>query len=326
VSLKGKSMEKSTVDALREQASDFGHVLGFLSSGLTPLMGAALTDNARLLEGLLALDAGGPIDAVSTKYGSALAVAARTRSTECVGLLVEAGAKVGEKEFTAAIESASLEVVSIMINGYMDHVGGPAGANKALVAAAVKVGHPEVFALLMDRFEVSEKLLQTKFGSESSAAAVAIELGRPTIMRSMLDHGLDPQSVVAYGSYEPMPLMHAACVEASLETVEILMERGADVNQVYAGNAPIHFAVDSSRDMGDAKRAARYALVNMLIDKGADLAVKNASGRTVLQLAPAKDERMRSLVRSGRTRDCIASAMNSDIPSSSGNGMRIMPL
>lgn len=317
-------MEKPVEQALRQQAEDFGVALEFLSPGVTPLIAAALVGRARLVEQLLSF--GADTDATSPKYGTALQAAARTRHTEIVGVLVDAGAKVTEKEFSAALDSASLEIVAILIDGYLAHVGGPEYANKSLVSKAVKVGHPEIFALIMERFHSDTKLLQTEYGGEHCAAAVAIEEERPSILRAMLDQGLDPQAVIKTGRLEPMPLLHAACVEANREMVEELIERGADVNFVHGANAPIHFAVDSSRDETDAKRAERYAIVNLLIDKGADLAVKNSHGRTVLQLVPAKDERMKSIVRSGRTRDMVSSAMGSDPGPGNGHSMKIMPL
>lgn len=321
---KGSRMEKPVEEALRQQVDEFAFAIDHLSKDVTPLIAAAAAGRERLVEQLISF--GADLDASCSKYGTALQTSARGRYTAIVGMLVEAGAKVGEKEFTAALDSASLEIVAILIEGYLAHVGGPEYANKSLVSKAVKVGHPEIFALIMERFQSDTKLLQTEYGGEHCAAAVAIEEERPSILRAMLDQGLDPHAVIKTGRLEPMPLLHAACVEANREMVEELIERGADVNFVHGANAPIHFAVDGSRDTTDAKRAERYSIVNLLIDKGADLAVKNSHGRTVLQLVPSKDERMKSIVRSGRMRDMVSSAMGADPGPGNGHSMKIVPL
>jgi len=70
-------------------------------------------------------------------------------------------------------------------------------------------------------------------------------------------------------------LYEAARVNASIETVRFLLDKGADVNKGMGAWKPIHLAVDN----GNAK------MVKLFLDNGADIAVQNPHRKTPLRMA-----------------------------------------
>jgi Caspase domain/Ankyrin repeats (3 copies)/Ankyrin repeat len=73
-------------------------------------------------------------------------------------------------------------------------------------------------------------------------------------------------------------LYEAARVNASIETVRFLLDKGADVNKGMGAWKPIHLAVDN----GNAK------MVKLFLDNGADIAVRNPHRKTPLRMAEEK--------------------------------------
>jgi ankyrin repeat protein len=99
----------------------------------------------------------------------------------------------------------------------------------------------------------------------------AIRAGDTTLVRSLLDEGTDVNLVERRGG--ATPLMHAAAV-GSLDTMRLLMSRGANVNaKSYGGMTALMWAV------------ADLARVRLLVEKGADVNIASANGRTALMLA-----------------------------------------
>ncbi|MBW1849795.1 MAG: caspase family protein [Deltaproteobacteria bacterium] len=70
-------------------------------------------------------------------------------------------------------------------------------------------------------------------------------------------------------------LYEAARVNASIETVRFLLDKGADVNKGMGAWKPIHLAVDN----GNAK------MVKLFLENGADIAVQNPHRKTPLRMA-----------------------------------------
>ncbi len=95
------------------------------------------------------------------------------------------------------------------------------------------------------------------------------------------------------------PLHHAVRFR-SPTAVETLLEHGAAVNQTCkrSGSTPLHRAVTSTGAPGTAgKDAEARQIVALLLQYGADPAIKNKSGKTALDYA--SDEGIRELIVAG---------------------------
>ncbi len=96
------------------------------------------------------------------------------------------------------------------------------------------------------------------------AASLAIQYKRPQMLRYFLEQGLSPNSTV-----EGVPLLITAVNDSRLREVKLLLEAGAHVHLVDAqGNTALITAalVESEQ------------IVDLLLDAGADPAVKNQDG------------------------------------------------
>ena len=64
--------------------------------------------------------------------------------------------------------------------------------------------------------------------------------------RRLLDKGVDPNHSVYRREYNGSTPLHTACIYNNHEQVQLLVERGADVEAVYSidGHTPLHDACD----------------------------------------------------------------------------------
>ncbi|WP_035678662.1 ankyrin repeat domain-containing protein [Flavobacterium limnosediminis] len=81
---------------------------------------------------------------------------------------------------------------------------------------------------------------------------------------------------VAIHNYDVTPLF-VAISKGDVATVKKFVEYGVDVNETKNGMTPLMFAV----------RYNNAEIAKILIEKGADISVKDPNGRTALQLAEA---------------------------------------
>lgn len=105
---------------------------------------------------------------------------------------------------------------------------------------------------------------------------------RETIDTLLREH---PALANTPGDDEGGRALHAAASRADVETVALLLSRGADpaVQDAY-GNTPLHSAVSARASMS-ADAAAVAACVDLLADRTPDLAVVNHNGHTPLRHA-----------------------------------------
>jgi ankyrin repeat protein len=140
-----------------------------------------------------------------------------------------------------------------------------------------------IYAISKNAIKVVELLLligvdpNIKNRAESPPLLLAALLGYDTIINLLLDHGA---KVNELGKNRMTALCCAlmddgrARPEAEIKkTMSILLERGADLNLAEVnGSAPLHFA---------AQRGL-HEVVNLLIDKGAQINARGAIGKTAL--------------------------------------------
>ena len=138
------------------------------------------------------------------------------------------------------------------------------------------------------------------FGAEEQNPPAAPEAVRATPAAQAAPASL--HSVVAKGVYETASklvaqgadieakdpgtgasVLHYAVMRGNPEILQLLLERGADVNsRTRNGTTPLHTAVLYNR----------YEVAEKLLDKGADINAPSASGATPLALASAAKNRV----------------------------------
>lgn len=115
-------------------------------------------------------------------------------------------------------------------------------------------------------------------GYFSAAAA-----GRPRLLRLLLEHGADPN---ARDHYNNRPILYEAIAtyREVKETVQVLLDSGADPNAVYTDVDSV-----SISPLIYAAEYGRWNICPLLIEKGADINYRSSDGRTLKSLVEAAD-------------------------------------
>jgi hypothetical protein len=111
-------------------------------------------------------------------------------------------------------------------------------------------------------------------------------MGRPGVVRALLEHGADPNAIFYYVNFDGpvcrVSVLGYAARRGHTDCAGLLLSHGADVNALDSAGASILMnAVSEPPDPG----APRTALVRMLLDRGANVAVRDKYGRSALSLA-----------------------------------------
>src|SRR5438445_259350 len=98
--------------------------------------------------------------------------------------------------------------------------------------------------------------------------AAALEVGDVSVLRRLLRQGADPHVRDSHGD----TVLTCAATAGDLELVRAMLGRGLDVNEVNRddGSTPLHQAVQHRR----------RAVVDLLLDAGANVDAGDADGRT----------------------------------------------
>lgn len=159
----------------------------------------------------------------------------------------------------------NLDVVRQVLDEHPELVEARAEWGESALEAASQMGRKDIAALLIER------------GAEPDFFAHCM-LGDVEAVRAALD--ADPGLARAAGVHELAPLYFAARGD-ELEVAELLLERGADVNQAVEAGAPVHAAAAN----GSAELVRRY------LAAGADPLVRDYDGRTAREVAEAAGRR-----------------------------------
>ncbi len=214
------------------------------SAGLTPLMCAVYSPaKVRIL-----LEAGADVNAKTTSGETALILAAGySGATESVKLLLERNADVNA--------TSSRFVVGNSVR-----------------MAAVR-GDLEVMSLLLNRGAQVNDL-----PSGSSAFLAAALQGDRRTVSYLLDHGARVDSRLDMGGFLMTGLV-ASILAGAVDTVNLLLSRGAPVNEIdLDGRTPLMRAAGAI-DRGNTR------IVEALLAAGADLSVQTSSGENAWALA-----------------------------------------
>ena len=141
-----------------------------------------------------------------------------------------------------------------------------------------------------DRARVDEMLASEPELDVFEAAA----LGRTDRLRELLDE--DPSRANAFGAdgFHPLGL---ACFFGHVDAARVLLERGADVNALSRNDRIQTGAIHAAAASEAKDEAARYELVKLALDHGADPNLPQGGGFRAIDAARQNsDERVEQLL------------------------------
>ncbi|MBI3181617.1 MAG: ankyrin repeat domain-containing protein [Myxococcales bacterium] len=180
-----------------------------------------------------------------------------------------------------------------------------ANINGLWARVSLEENTPLTFAIEKERLEVARYLVaqgadvnaRGKHGTAPLAAAVA--RGSPELVRLLLEKGADPKVPLTRQT-----LLHRAAARGNPEVISMLLERGLDLNQRGEGRTPLEWASaegkleavkvlwaagarvrGESQALPDAARGGHWAVVDYLLQQGADIGAKDGGGKTALHHA-----------------------------------------
>ncbi|ORX41842.1 ankyrin [Piromyces finnis] len=210
-----------------------------------------------------------------------LVIAARKGKTEIVKSLLDLDAEIDHREKFGIFEE-------------YHH-----GINETALTEAAKNGHTEIVQLLLDRgasidLEGDDNYTALEWAIKNEnieAAKLLLDRGakrRSNIWDNLMENSLEvavkkdyikmTEFLLDCGVDKGIALLRAS-MNGALKTVEVLLDRGVDVNfqggDNYHGFTPLMLAV----------MYCRVKIIKLLLDRGADLNIKNDYGDTAMKYA-----------------------------------------
>lgn len=197
-----------------------------------------------------------------------------------------------------ALQRGDRKLVRELLNEDPDLAGARTNGGVSVVLLAVYYGEPELAQLMVQLgapisiFEAAalgdpERARELLEADPELAEAVAPDgftplglasfFGHPEVVALLLECGANPNHA-SHNAQEVAPL-HSAAAGRHLEIARMLLDRGADVHAVQAGDfTPLHSAAQNGQ----------LELVELLLIHGADPQALSAGGQTPLDLAREK--------------------------------------
>lgn len=141
---------------------------------------------------------------------------------------------------------------------------------------AVATGDASRVRAMLDK----EPSLLTSYSDDGfPAAGLAIFFRHPELARDLIERGADVNA--AARNKQRVAPIHAAAAVGDLDTMRLLLERGADPNaRQEQGYTALH----------EAARKGSMEMAKLLMERGADPHVKNDDGKTPLDIARANSQ------------------------------------
>jgi ankyrin repeat protein len=321
---------KGDLDAV-EAHIDAGTDLDSLSeAGETPLHYAVTKNQTEVV--LILLDSGVETDIENSLEETALDIAIAGRKEDIIDLLLEAGAGLDTPAESIHFLTWLGDLLGVKLHIY-------AGTNidqedeygNYPLLLAVELGHIEIVDLLIEH----EVELETEDQHGFTALIISAEKNYPEILQLLLDSGaaidaedkaqrtaLDWSIIMLSTEAEDILRENdapsgaeksfiAAIQTNSIDSVKILLDQGADVNEpAYTSKTPVHYASHSRN----------IEILKLLISNGADLEAKTESGVTPLGYAVGlnQPENCRILLQAGSDVDTLDSLQRTNLNLAAG--------
>jgi ankyrin repeat protein len=174
-------------------------------------------------------------------------------------------------DFAKAAKFDNVSEVNLFLKKGLNPNTVDANGNPMLILAIRDKSNNVIDALLNDkRIDVD---LSNKSG-ETPLMMASIDGNLPLVKTLVLGH----KAQLDHIGWTPL---HYACAKGHLEVAQFLVANGAIVDSLSVGNTtPLMMAVQSGNEQ----------LVKFLLDKGADLQLKNANGLTAIDIADIYDK------------------------------------
>lgn len=275
---------------------------------------------------------------------TALHWAARWDDSEMAGLLIRAGANVqaanhdGATPLFLATENGSAAMIETLLKGGADVNAPVLSHGETALMMAARSGHVDAVKVLLDR-GAQVNMQDTLRGT--TALMWAAEQGHAAVVQLLTERGADVriQSTVltppgrrglgfassnvifgASGRAKPkeptkggLTALLFAVREGSLDCVQLLVAKGADVNQT---------AVDGSGPLLVAVQNGRYDIARFLLEHGANPNQTNAKGWTPLYLA-VKNRNQESTAIPGPSTDGVLDSITALLDHGADPNVRI---
>jgi ankyrin repeat protein len=247
--------------------------------GMTALMYAARQGQIASIPALA--DAGADLNAVDPDGSTALVIAIINAHYDVAAKLVEEGAdpNIGDASGMAALYAAvDMKHLAPFVNRPSPRASGRLSAADLVTVLLDHGANPNAALrapLLMRQHNGGDPSLGNGATPLMRAAkAVDVEL-----MRTLLDRGADPSRAMANGNTALLVAVSGRSGQLTpdapmFRAVQLLLDRGAEVNAAANGETLLHRGVVRGE-----------AFVRMLVQRGAKLDLKDAGGRTPLDVA-----------------------------------------
>ncbi|MER6448895.1 ankyrin repeat domain-containing protein [Streptomyces venezuelae] len=157
-----------------------------------------------------------------------------------------------------AAEAGDTAAVRLLLAGGAEVDAWVLGGRRAL-DLAVCAGHAEVVRLLLAA-GADPRVEAGPYG-EATPMAMAAMLGHTEVARALLDAGAPPGGPAGRAGYVPLILAAVALQKGDPETVDLLLDRGADIEETRRDRTPLDWAA----------RFGCPASVARLLERGAAL-------------------------------------------------------
>uniref|UniRef100_A0A1I8GXM6 ANK_REP_REGION domain-containing protein n=1 Tax=Macrostomum lignano TaxID=282301 RepID=A0A1I8GXM6_9PLAT len=254
--------------------------------GRTPLMLAIASTSKSADEVVQTLiEHGCSVDAVTEDGFNAAHVACKYNKLQVLKVLMEKGVSIesltksSDSCLTLAVPKGSAELIGLLVDAGLSksHIN---CEGHSAVSLGYQRGNEEVLSKLLP---VSDSDVSNKYANGNTLLHLACEGGLKKLIESLLDR--DPTLLEAKNSKLETPV-HVASRCSKLELVDLLLQRGADINSAdEMGETPLFMAIS----------AGNFTICKSILDKKPDLSLLNSEG--VSAMAKAYHKGKTSIIR-----------------------------